>query len=178
MQTHPYFLINTYKKIDSKDKPLFLSRKCSLPSGCGVRSTSTTSSCRLHSTAPGLRGTRTLTTGRGKCSIVAGSKMQVMRHPQKRSNRAWRTFASSPAMPLQPKKIAATQEFADTKEQQKKITTQKKKTSLRWLRLCVVRFHGTSHVFPPRHDSTDISANYFQCYRETLTHPTLETFKS
>jgi len=39
---------------------------CSLPSGCGVRNTSTTSSCPLPSTAPGPRGTRTSTTGRGK----------------------------------------------------------------------------------------------------------------
>merc|ERR1712216_365495 len=40
--------------------------RCSPPSGCGVRSTSTTSSCRSPSTAPGRRGTRTLTTARGK----------------------------------------------------------------------------------------------------------------
>ena len=45
----------------------FLPRsKCSLPSGCGVRNTSTTSSCPLPSTAPGPRGTRTSTTARGK----------------------------------------------------------------------------------------------------------------
>jgi hypothetical protein len=40
--------------------------KCSPPSGCGVRSTSTTSSCPLPSTAPGPRGTPTLTTAPGK----------------------------------------------------------------------------------------------------------------
>ena len=40
--------------------------RCSPPSGCGVRSTSTTSSCRSPSTAPGPRGTRTSTTARGK----------------------------------------------------------------------------------------------------------------
>ena len=43
--------------------------KCSLPFGCGVRSTSTTSSCPLPSTAPGPRGTPTSTTARGKRSI-------------------------------------------------------------------------------------------------------------
>ena len=43
-----------------------LCRKCSPPSGCGVRSTSTTSSCPLPSTAPGPRGTLTSTTARGK----------------------------------------------------------------------------------------------------------------
>ena len=40
--------------------------RCSPPSGCGVRSTSTTSSCPLPSTAPGPRGTRTSTTAPGK----------------------------------------------------------------------------------------------------------------
>ena len=42
------------------------SGKCSPPSGCGVRSTSTTSSCPLPSTAPGPRGTPTSTTAPGK----------------------------------------------------------------------------------------------------------------
>ena len=41
-------------------------KKCSPPSGCGVRSTSTTSSSPLPSTAPGPRGTLTSTTARGK----------------------------------------------------------------------------------------------------------------
>ena len=40
--------------------------RCSRLFGCGVRSTSTTSSCPLPSTAPGPRGTRTSTTARGK----------------------------------------------------------------------------------------------------------------
>ena len=39
--------------------------RCSPPFGCGVRSTSTTSSSPLPSTAPGPRGTRTSTTARG-----------------------------------------------------------------------------------------------------------------
>ena len=39
--------------------------KCSSPFGCGVRSTSTTSSCPLPSTAPGPRGTPTSTTAPG-----------------------------------------------------------------------------------------------------------------
>ena len=43
-----------------------VAERCSPPSGCGVRSTSTTSSCRSPSTAPGPRGTRTSTTARGK----------------------------------------------------------------------------------------------------------------
>jgi len=47
--------------------------KCSPPSGCGVRSTSTTSSCRLPSTAPGPRGTLTSTTAPGKLPGVAPS---------------------------------------------------------------------------------------------------------
>jgi len=42
-------------------------QKCLPPFGCGVRSTSTMSSCLLHSTAPGPRGTRTSTTGHGNC---------------------------------------------------------------------------------------------------------------
>merc|ERR1711865_1002018 len=45
---------------------LYADSQCSLPFGCGVRSTSTTSSCPLPSTAPGPRGTRTSTTARGK----------------------------------------------------------------------------------------------------------------
>ena len=48
--------------------------RCSPPSGCGVRSTSTTSSCRSPSTAPGPRGTRTLTTARGKLSIGVAAR--------------------------------------------------------------------------------------------------------
>eukprot|EP00961_Rhodomonas_salina_P238279 3220695-Rhodomonas_salina.1 len=48
---------------------LCLQKRCSrLPPsfGCGARSTSTTSSSRSPSTAPGRRGTRTSTTARGK----------------------------------------------------------------------------------------------------------------
>ena len=48
--------------------------RCSRLFGCGVRSTSTTSSCRSPSTAPGPRGTRTLTTARGKLSIGVAAR--------------------------------------------------------------------------------------------------------
>ena len=48
------------------DEGVPVAERCSPPSGCGVRSTSTTSSCRSPSTAPGPRGTRTSTTARGK----------------------------------------------------------------------------------------------------------------
>ena len=44
----------------------FDAQKCSSLFGCGVRSTSITSSCRLPSTALGRRGTLILTTARGK----------------------------------------------------------------------------------------------------------------
>lgn len=44
----------------------FAQSRCSPPFGCGVRSTSTTSSSPLPSTAPGPRGTPTSTTARGK----------------------------------------------------------------------------------------------------------------
>merc|ERR1712166_805269 len=50
----------------SPDLCVLCAVKCSLPSGCGVRNTSTTSSCPLPSTARGPRGTRTSTTARGK----------------------------------------------------------------------------------------------------------------
>merc|ERR1719453_2536767 len=60
-------------------QPVFACR-CSPPFGCGVRSTSTTSSSPLPSTAPGPRGTPTLTTAPGKrphvvkgVSIVTGT---------------------------------------------------------------------------------------------------------
>ena len=52
----------------------FDAQKCSSLFGCGVRSTSITSSCRLPSTALGRRGTPILTTARGKfLSCSAGS---------------------------------------------------------------------------------------------------------
>lgn len=44
--------------------------KCSPSFGCGVRSTSTTSSSPLPSTAPGPRGTLTSTTARGKRPVL------------------------------------------------------------------------------------------------------------
>ena len=49
--------------------------KCSSPFGFGVRSTSTTSSCRLPSTAPGRRGTLTSTTARGKFPYAVNLSM-------------------------------------------------------------------------------------------------------
>ena len=53
--------------------PVSRQKQCSPPSGCGVRSTSTTSSSRSPSTAPGPRGTPTLTTAPGK-SLKADSR--------------------------------------------------------------------------------------------------------
>jgi hypothetical protein len=50
----------------SSPPPPPCSQKCSPFFGCGVRSTSTTSSCPLPSTAPGPRGTPTSTTAPGK----------------------------------------------------------------------------------------------------------------
>ena len=53
-------------------------QQCSLLSGCGVRNTSTTSSCRLPSTAPGPHGTLTLTIALGKqCAHVVQSQQTV-----------------------------------------------------------------------------------------------------
>jgi hypothetical protein len=62
---------------DSFRLTLFLQSKCSPFFGCGVRSTSTTSSCPLPSTAPGPRGTPTLTTAPGKlpARLFVGSSL-------------------------------------------------------------------------------------------------------
>jgi len=68
IQTAPLKPERHQQLMDKSDSvsPATFCRQCSPPSGCGVRSTSTTSSCRSPSTAPGLRGTLTSTTARGK----------------------------------------------------------------------------------------------------------------
>jgi hypothetical protein len=125
-----------------------LCRKCSPPSGCGVRSTSTTSSCPLPSTAPGPRGTLTSTTAPGKRRV--GSEERASLHnPRRLTSPSVHLLIPTKGGPTWRCPVPPVAAAASPATTQHKIPKKNKPTWSPLVRLDVVQFHRTCSSFPP-----------------------------